>query len=214
MISKITIDEIIKIIESTPEQSSFDWKTDFVLPTNDEKKGEIIKDISAIANASPVSYGFLLYGVDPRKSDPVLGISTNYDDSKLQQLVTGKIDPPVEFLYYEVSMGTKVVAVIQVAPTRRRPHIISVDLGKIRKGQIVIRRGSSTDGITLKDLIEFFYGQTSGYFPTIIQHLQANTQQQLADIEYMRELREQANQALRDMEITLGAPRGSLGAKW
>jgi hypothetical protein len=214
MINMLTIDEIIKIVKSTPEQAAFDWKTDFIEPNDDEKRGEVIKDISAIANASPLSYGFLFYGVDPRRPDPFIGISRGYDDAKLQQLVTGKIDPPIEFLYYEVSAGPRVAAVIQVAPTRRRPHIISVDLGKIRRGQIVIRRGSSTDGVTLKDLFEFFYGKTSGYFPAIIQHFQAHTQQQLADVAYMRELREQANQALRDMEVAMGAPKGSLGAKW
>jgi predicted HTH transcriptional regulator len=214
MINMLTIDEILKMLKSVPEQAAFDWKTDFIQPTDDEKRGEIIKDISAIANASPLSYGLLFYGVDPRKPDPLIGISRSYDDAKLQQLVAGKIEPSVEFLYYEVSAGPKVVAVIQVAPTRRRPHIISVDLGKVRRGQIVIRRGSSTDGVTLKDLIEFFYGKTSGYFPAVIQRLQANTQEQLADVAMMRELREQANQSLRDMEIALGAPKGSLGATW
>ena len=83
----------------------------------------------------------------------------------------------------------------------------------MRKGQIVIRRGSSTDGITIKDLFEFFYGQSSGYFPVIVQHMRTHTQQQLADVAYMRELREQSNQSLRDMEDVLGAPRGSLGGE-
>jgi len=210
----LTIDEIVKMLSTMPEQGAFDWKSDFTLPRNDGEKGEIIKDIAAIANASPLSYGFIIYGADPRRPDPVLGVSARYDDAKLQQLVAGKIDPPVEFLYYEVAKGHKVVSVIQIKPTRRRPHIICVDLGKVRRGQIPIRRGSSTDGVTLKDLFEFFYGPTSGYFPTAIQHMQAHTQQQLADVAYMRELREQANQALRDMETVMGAPRGSLGATW
>jgi len=210
----LTIEEIIKMLKSTPEQAAFDWKVDFVEPTDDEKRGEIIKDISAIANASPLSYGFLFYGVDPRRTDPLIGISTHYDDAKLQQLVAGKIDPPVEFLYYEVSAGPKVLAVIQVAPSRHRPHIISVDLGKIRRGQIVIRRGSSTDGATLRDLFEFFYGRTSGYFPAVIQQLQAHALQQFADVAYMRELREQENRILHDMEMVLGLPPGSSGAKW
>ena len=75
--------------------------------------------------------------------------------------------------YYEVSAGARLVGVLQVAPTRRRPHIIAVDLGKVRRGQIVIRRGSSTDGVTIADLQEFFYGETSGYFPAILQRLNA-----------------------------------------
>jgi predicted HTH transcriptional regulator len=214
MMQTLTIDEVVAFLKATPEQTVFDWKADFTAPSDDEKRGEFIKDLAAVANGCGSSYGFIMYGVDPRKPDPVLGISKTYDDAKLQQLAQGKIEPLPEFLYYEVSVGAKVIGIVQVKPTRRRPHIICADLGKVRKGQIVIRRGSSTEGITMKDLFEFFYGQTSGYFPGVVQRLQAHTQQQLADVAYMRELREGANQALRDMETVVGAPRGSLGAKW
>ena len=188
MITMLSLEEIVKVLKATPEQAAFDWKVDFTLPNDDDKKGEIIKDIAAIANASSLSYGFIFYGVDPRKPDPIVGISSRYDDANLQQLLKGKINPPVEFLYYEETAGPRVVAVIQVKPTRRRPHIINVDLGKVRQGQIVIRRGSSTEGVTIDDLFEFFYGQTSGYFPTIVQRLQAGTLKQFANIAYLREL--------------------------
>jgi hypothetical protein len=210
----LTIEQVVHLVKSTPEQAVFDWKTDFVVPNDDEKRGEFLKDLSAIANACASSYGFIVYGVDPRKPDPVCGMSQTYDDAKLQQLVQGKIQPLPEFLYYEVSLGPSIVGVVQVKPTRRRPHIISVDMGRVRKGQIVIRRGSSTDGISMKDLFEFFYGDTSGYFPGVVQRLQAHAQQQLADVAYMRELRAGADQALRDMEIVAGVPKGSLGGKW
>ena len=210
----LTIDEVTALVTKTPEQAVFDWKTDFVIPNDDEKRGEFIKDLSATANACASSYGFIVYGVDPRKPEPILGISQSYDDANLQQLAKGKIQPLPEFLYYEVSAGPKTLAVLQVKPTRKRPHIIAVDLGKVRKGQILIRRGSSTDGVTMNDLFEFFYGQTSGYFPGVVQRLQAESQQRMADVAYMRQQDEQANQARRDMEIVTGAPRGSLGAKW
>jgi predicted HTH transcriptional regulator len=209
----LTVDEIITLVKSTPEQAVFDWKTDFVIPNDEEKRGEFIKDLAAVANACALSYGFIVYGVDPRKPDPVLGITKGYDDAQLQQLAQGKIDPLPEFLYYEVSIGPKTLGVLQVRPSRKRPHIISVDLGKVRKGQIVIRRGSSTDGVTMHDLFEFFYGSTSGYFPSVLQKTQAYANEKLAEVAYMRELRENANQALRDMETIVGVPRGSLGAR-
>ena len=130
-----------------------------------------------------------VYGVDPRKPEPFIGISQSYDDAKLQQLISGKIAPPPEFLYYEVLYGTKTIGVLQVKPTKQRPHIITTDVGKVRKGQIHIRRGSATDGVTMNDLFEFFYGQTSGHFPMILQKLQAHAQQQTAEALYLRELR-------------------------
>lgn len=186
------------------EQAVFDWKSNFVTPSDDEKRGELIKDLAAVANACSSSDGFIVYGVDPRKPDPLLGITQSYDDSKLQQLMQGKIDPLPEFLYYEVMHGSKIIGVIQVKPTRQRPHIITVDCGRIRKGQIVIRRGSSTDGITMPDLIEFFYGNTSGYFPTILERIGAPARQLEANAAYVRECREQANQAFREMEMISG----------
>lgn len=213
MINQLTIDEITQFVKSTPEQAIFDWKIDFTIPDDNDKRGEIIKDIAAIANAAVTSYGFIIYGVDPRRPDPIIGISETYDDAKLQQLVRGKTEPPVDFVYYEVSRGPKILGVVQVKPSIRRPHIITVDIGKVRSGQIVIRRGSSTEGIRLSDLFEFFYGQSSGYFAQIIQRLKLDIAQQNATTAYLRELRAQANDTLRDMEVIAGLPPGTLGSR-
>ena len=213
MIRQLTIDEIIRLLQSTPEQAIFDWKVDFSPPRDDKARGEMIKDIAAIANTIVSSYGFIVYGVDPRRPDPIVGVTNHYDDASLQQLVRTKVEPAVDFLYYEVSHGPKVVSVIQIEPTRRRPHIIKVDLGKVRNGQIPIRRGSSTDGIRLNDLMEFFYGRSSGYFQQMVQKLHLDVAQQTAQTAYLRELREQADQALRDTEVIAGVPPGSLGGK-
>jgi len=214
MISPLTVDQVLELVKATPEQAVFDWKSDFAIPNDDEKRGEFIKDLSAIANGCSNSYGFVIYGVDPRRPDPVIGLTQNYDDAKLQQLAAGKIDPLPEFLYYEVLYGVKSIGVLQVKPTRRRPHIIQVDLGRVRKGQILVRRGSSTDGATMKDLFEYFYGRTSGHFPLVVQKMQADAQQTAADAAYLRELRECGDQALRDMEVIAGVPKGSIGGKW
>ncbi len=214
MITTLTIDQVLELIKTTHEQAVFDWKSDFVVPNDDDKRGEFIKDVSAIANACSTSYGVIVYGVDPRKPDPVIGITQSYDDAKLQQLVAGKIAPLPEFLYYEVQFGVKALGVLQVKPTRKRPHIITQDIGKVRKGQILVRRGSSTDGATMSDLYEYFYGKTSGHFPKIVQQMQVQAQQRAADAAYLRELREGADQSLRDMEVIAGVPRGTLGGKW
>lgn len=61
---------------------------------------------------------------------------------------------PVRWFFKLQLEGNSVSSVERITETRRRPHIIRVDLGKVRKGQIPIRRGSSTDGITMADLFE------------------------------------------------------------
>jgi len=164
VIRKLSLDEVLKLMKMSPEQAIFDWKTDFVVPNDQDKQGEIIKDVTAIANSITLSPGFIVYGVDPRRPDPLLGISNSYDDAKLQQLFKDKVKPAIDFIYYEVSFGPKPIGVIQVAAIRKRPHIISVDIGKVRNGQIPIRRGSSTGGVKIEDMLEMFYGENSGYF--------------------------------------------------
>lgn len=207
MISRLSVDDIVMFLQAKPEQAAFDWKVDFSLPSDEETKGELLKDISAIANASPLSYGFIFYGVDPRRPDPIVGVTNSYDDAKLQQLVTGKISPRPEFLYYEVSAGPKTVSVVQIAPSKRRPHIISVDLGKVRKGQIPIRRGSSTDGVTQQDLFEFFYGDESFWFAQVRQRMGLDAQRLQAEAAYLAELRRGAEAAEDAIYDSVGMPR-------
>lgn len=206
VITALTIYEIRQFLAKTPEQAVFDWKRDFTLPTTDDAKGELIKDIAAVANASALSYGFIFYGVDPRLADPIIGVSQSYDDARIQQLVQGKLEPVPQFLYYEVSAGPKAVAILQIAPSKKRPFIIRADIGKIRRGQIVIRRGSSTDGATLSDLFEFFYGQTSQYFSNVVSQLTVDAQRQQAQTNYLAELRRQANAAEDDIWRAAGFP--------
>ena len=161
---------------------------------------------SRIANASALSYGFIFYGVDPRRPDPLIGITGSYDDSRIQQLLNGKVEPLPSFLYYEVSAGPKTVAVIQVAPSKKCPFIIRVDIGRVRKGQIVIRRGSSTDGVTLDDLVEFFYGPNSAYFAHVRNSLGLDVQRQQAQNEFLAELRRGAERAEDDIWQAAGFP--------
>ncbi len=82
-------------------------------------------------------------------------------------------------------MGTRTVGVIQVAPSKKRPFIISTDIGRVRRGQIVIRRGSSTDGVTLHDLFEFFYGNNSLYCEIFLHKQSVYARQLEAEATYM-----------------------------
>jgi hypothetical protein len=45
----LTVDEVLELLKATPEQAVFDWKQDFVQPTDEDKKGEFLKDLTAIA---------------------------------------------------------------------------------------------------------------------------------------------------------------------
>ena len=203
MIQKLTLNDVIALIQKSPEQVNFDWKRDFSIPNNDDKRGEIIKDVTAIANSLTLSPGFIFYGVDPSISESIIGITNSYDDASLQQLFKNKVEPAIEFIYYEVSFGTKNIGIIQILPSRKRPHIIKVDLGKVRNGQIPIRRGSSTDGVGIQDLCEMFYGQNSAYFERILSQTQLGLHQQQISMDYIRVLMQLIQENERKMQQSI-----------
>jgi predicted HTH transcriptional regulator len=202
IIKKLTITEIINILKSTPEQQLFDWKSDLVLTKNHDC--EIIKDIAAIANATTKTAGYIFYGVNPDKPDPLIGISHSHDDANIQQLVEGKVDPPIKFLYYEVSYNSSIIGIIHVPPSFKRPHIIAVNIEKLRAGQIPIRKGSTTTGITQHDLFECFYGKDSPYFNNVLRKVGAESQLLQAQAIYDAQSMRREQEIERQMRRTLG----------
>lgn len=203
-IQELTLHEILKILKETPEQRLFDWKRNLSLES-DDKKGELIKDIAAVANGTKSSPGYIFYGVDPRLPEPVVGMSSSYDDASFQQLVSRKVDPMVEFLYYEVSNEGKNIGVIHIPPSQRRPHFIKQDFGKLSEGQLVIRQGSSTRGMNGEDLLETFYGDTSPYFQNVLKKVGAEAMQKQAEVAQQRENRSQL-ELMRDLAREIMPP--------
>ena len=112
-----------------------------------------MKDVTAIAN-TPGGTGYLLYGVDLSRSDPIAGMPQSFDDARLQQTVNSRVNPPISFLYYEQDFDGIRVGVVQIPPSASRPHIVSRAVGNLRDGQIPIRRGSSTTWANPTDLAE------------------------------------------------------------
>lgn len=74
MITQLTIDEEDQLLRSKPEQAVIDWKTDFTIPNTDDARGEFIEDLAGVANGVVASYGYILYDVDSRRPDSVIGI--------------------------------------------------------------------------------------------------------------------------------------------
>lgn len=158
MIEKLEGSTVLEIIRKLPEQSKYDCKSDLILGTDDQKS-ELVKDVTAIANAHGQETGYLFYGVDLRQADPVVGLMRHYDDATLQQMVNSKLEKPVSFLYYETHTGDHAVGVVVIPSSHNRPHIVSTSFGKLKAGQIPIRRGSSTAWANSDDLRLMLAGQ-------------------------------------------------------
>lgn len=144
------------MLNSYPEQSKFDWKQDINISSN-RKKSEIAKDVIAIANAHGTSDGYLLYGVNPGKNDPIVGITNTVDDANIQQIVNSKVKKPIDFLYFEQEIDGRTIGIIKIRKDQKRPFIVKDDFGVLRQSTTPIRKGSSTDFASDEDLEKMYY---------------------------------------------------------
>lgn len=117
----------------------------FIKGTDDEK-GELLKDILAFANSWRRSDAFILIGVKEIKGgkSEVVGITEKLDDAQIQQFVKSKIQKPLAFSYQNDNFEGKCIGIIHI-PVQERPFFLKINFGKLKKGGVYIRRGSSTD---------------------------------------------------------------------
>jgi len=112
---------------------------------SDEDKSELLKDILAFSNAWRRTDAFILIGVREVKGGKniVEGIAEHLDDANLQQFVNSKTQRPVNFSYSEIELNGLPIGLIHV-PLQQRPIYLKKDFGRLTKGTVYIRRGSST----------------------------------------------------------------------
>ena len=130
------------------ESSSLDFKLEqypFAGATDDQKS-EILKDILAFANAWRRTDAYVLIGVEEVRGGRsiVHGVANHPSESDLQQFVNSKTNRPVGFSYRAFLLEGKQVGVIQVA-VQDRPLYLTTKYGRLNKGVVYVRRGSSTD---------------------------------------------------------------------
>jgi len=119
------------------EGPKLDYKAKVDFETESGKK-ELAKDIIAIAN-SPGGRGHIIIGIEDR-SHRILGIDPEqYSEERIQQIVSNRCDPPLNIRYETVAMAEKIVGVITIFHSLKRPHQLW------QTGAFYIRRGSTTD---------------------------------------------------------------------
>lgn len=138
-----TLEELLNEEEST----SLDFKRDqypFAGAT-DDAKSELLKDILAFANSWRRTDAFILIGVEEvrgGRSKPV-GVTTHLDDASLQQFVNAKTQRAVTFSYQPGTVDGVDIGIIAI-PLQDRPFYLTKDYGRLARGVVYIRRGSST----------------------------------------------------------------------
>lgn len=147
---------ILKEALAEPEHDWLDFKYDLDIKSAEEQ-GELIKDLSALANTVD-RVGYLILGVKfiPGKPFQFKNFDKGYDDNDFQQLVKGKLNRPIHFEYYppfECEEGKK-QAFFKVFYSDAKPHQVKHNLGRIHEGQVFIRRGTRTEPASVEEIIE------------------------------------------------------------
>lgn len=116
---------------------------------NNYEKSELLKDIIAFANAWRREDAYILIGVKDIKGGrgEVLGITEELDDAQIQQFVNSKTQKPISFSYQVLGFDNLKIAIIKI-PVQKRPVYLTKDYGKLKRGVVYLRRGSSTSEAT------------------------------------------------------------------
>jgi hypothetical protein len=116
---------------------------------SDAEKSELLKDILGFANAFRRSATYILIGVEEVRGGKsnVLGInaSDQLDDHAVQQFVNNLVNTPVRFQYRAFMYEGKHVGIFVIDEEQLRPIHLKKNYGKLKKDEVYIRYGSSTE---------------------------------------------------------------------
>ena len=154
----MTKEQLINIILQGKESLNIDFKQEFYKKLGES---ELPKDIAAFANVISNEPKVLIFGVDDNSRE-VVGIKES--DFTTQDNLDNYISTTVEpFIFTEVGVvdvENHSIGYIEVLERNNdRPYVIKNDCGpgsKIRKGDIFIRKGASTQKATRADLDDIY----------------------------------------------------------
>ena len=122
--------ELEQIIKYDSEGSNLDYKKkEYVLGKN-EKKNEILKDISAFANHHSDSDKYIIIGV--KEKDGVASqfyeIENLTDEATYQQFLNDNIEPKINFEYKSAIFDDKQIAYFRIFGNKNRPYLFKKNL--------------------------------------------------------------------------------------
>lgn len=153
------LQSLLKKILQTGEATKVDFKRQLNIATGDHH-AELLKDISALANTYDYSYrnhGFIILGVSENKLT-----HTKFDQNadglqaRIDELLKNYIEPFIPTQVRIFGAGEETWGVIVVPPTRTAPHVFVKEICKRCRGEIFVRRGTTTDKANPADYVRFF----------------------------------------------------------
>ena len=111
-----------------------------------KSKGELLKDILAFANTQRPTPAYILIGVEEIQGgrSRVVGVKKHLDDSRLHQFVNQKTQRRVNFSYIPFTVGGYEIGIIEIEQSQDPPIYLKKRFGKVKKGEVYVRDGSST----------------------------------------------------------------------
>lgn len=113
----------------------------------DIEKGELLKDILAFANSWKETDAFILIGVSEKdgRASGLVRVLNHLPDHSLQQFVNTRTNRPITFNVEAITVDGLELDVIRISRIQKRPIFLAKDFGRVSKGVVYIRRGSSTN---------------------------------------------------------------------
>lgn len=159
--------DIVKnILLYSSESHSIDFKMEQYPIERHEKKHELLKDISAMANHPSDEDKYIVIGVIEKN-----GIASGYcnindlvDQAKYQQYIDSNIEPNIKFEYKAFDFNGYKLSYFRIFNNTDRPYLVkkeiknAVNTNKVeyREGDGFIRVGTSTKKLTRKDFDKIY----------------------------------------------------------
>mgnify|MGYP000955716012 CR=1 FL=1 len=143
------------------ESETIDAKRELILREEGDK-AEFVKDVVAMANNGRPSC--LIIGLEDGTFAPVGRLAHHYNTNDINQILAGRIDPPVVVEYREIIIDGNEYALLDINGTNR-PYIVARDVVhaqadrkrvRVYKGTIFVRHGDRTEGISRAELEEIY----------------------------------------------------------
>ncbi len=162
------LDKVKELIEYHSESYLLDFKREQYILGANQKKHELLKDISSMANHPSNEDKYIIVGVIEKD-----GVANSYhtlenieDEAKYQEYLKSNVEPEINFEYKTFLHNDFKLAYFRIFDNDNRPYLFKneiIENNKVRyhKGAMVIRKGTKIGRIDRADLDKIYEAKYS-----------------------------------------------------
>ncbi len=182
--NRANLEALLRKVIPTGETTKVDLKSCFDL-SDVPHQAELLKDISALANTYNYYYrnhGFIIFGAGENKI--IHTIFPNNEDhlqATIDDLVKKYLGSFITTHLFIFNDSGQQWGVLAIPPTRNAPHVFINDIHKCYRGDIYVRKGTTTEKAQPGDYARFFRQHLEEYTYDFQQSI-SNLQRQVSDL--------------------------------